>query len=72
MNVAELDRLAGGSAPDGMDCEEAITYLARRVIAAEKLVEAGRAMADAAEHGNVSSILVTEWDNADRAYEETK
>lgn len=42
MNVAELDRLAGGRAPDGMDYEEAITYLARRVIAAEKLAEAVR------------------------------
>ena len=44
--------------------------LARRVIAAEKLVEAGNTMADAIEAGNPFSGHVGEWDEALTAYRE--
>lgn len=40
MTAEQLEAIAGGANPAsvGMDCEEAITYLASRVLAAEKLV----------------------------------
>lgn len=42
MTDEQLEELAGGRNPSfmGMDCEDAITSLARRVLAAEKLAEA--------------------------------
>lgn len=80
MNVAELEQMAINlNSEYDRDRVEAweyfcdiAPYLVRRVIAAEKLVDSGRAMADAAEHGHVSSTLVTEWDNAEMAYEAAK
>lgn len=42
MTTEKLEELSDGANPSfmGLDCEQAITSLARRVIAAEKLVEA--------------------------------
>ncbi|MFE3838919.1 hypothetical protein [Pseudogemmobacter sonorensis] len=68
-----IERGFGDNADQRQDAIEALCILAptlaRKVIAAEKLREAGCRMADAAEHGAVNSTLVTEWDNAIREYE---
>lgn len=78
MNVAELERLvasvdmAWGRNAKMKELENMAPSLARRVIAAEKLVESGKIMADAVGAGVASSTHVTDWDNLVTAYEATK
>ena len=87
MNVSELERLAGGARPDGMDCEEAITYLASRVIAAENLVGALQTVRDYVSDAHIGCLVYDDGkrvsekmttedisliDAAIRAYEATK
>lgn len=50
--------------------KEISTSLARRVIAAEKLVEAGSKLASAAEYGFVTETHISDWDKAEKAYRE--
>jgi hypothetical protein len=70
ITTEELQRLVDNA--QGIGTDHRLVYLARRVLAAEKMVEAGSKMADAAEIGDITSDEVTAWDAAISAYEATK
>lgn len=74
MTAEQLEELANGRNPSyiGLDCEQAITSLARLVIAAERLVDAGCVMADALKGHYIVPGSAMAWDAALTAYREAK